>query len=174
MGIHSERFRHCALAAGLLSEGKKRTELLAQAVAAFRSALEVYTRKQFPQQWVLTQNGLSDTLGALSNQFRGRGRPETQARSGGIASECDVLSIRRSVTLQVGICAWRSRLQSGLKSPVCRGPDTVRKAQRLTNEIGDGVQKRDRDSLIFIQGNLAHALLFQGHYDEALIIYREK
>jgi len=27
--------------------------------------------------------------------------------------------------------------------------------------------------LIFIQQNLAHALLFQGHYDEALTIYRE-
>ena len=39
-------------------------------------------------------------------------------------------------------------------------------AQRLASEIGDGVQ-------IFIQGNLAHALLFQGHYDEALAIYRQ-
>jgi hypothetical protein len=27
--------------------------------------------------------------------------------------------------------------------------------------------------LIFIQLNLAHALLFQGHYDEALAIYRQ-
>jgi hypothetical protein len=45
-------------------------------------------------------------------------------------------------------------------------------AQRLAGEIGDGVQKSDRDKLIFIQGNLAHALLFQGHYDEALAIYR--
>jgi hypothetical protein len=26
---------------------------------------------------------------------------------------------------------------------------------------------------IFIEGNLAHALLFQGHYDEALAIYRQ-
>ena len=46
-------------------------------------------------------------------------------------------------------------------------------AQRLANEIGDGIQKTDRDDLIFIQQNLAHALLFQGHYDEALAIYRE-
>ena len=27
--------------------------------------------------------------------------------------------------------------------------------------------------MIFIQQNLAHALLFQGHYDEALAIYRQ-
>jgi len=46
-------------------------------------------------------------------------------------------------------------------------------AQRLANEIGDGVQKSDRDDLVLIQQNLAHALLFQGHYDEALAIYRQ-
>jgi hypothetical protein len=46
-------------------------------------------------------------------------------------------------------------------------------AQTLADEIGDGVNKTDRDNLIFfIQLNLAHALLFQGHYDEALAIYR--
>lgn len=43
----------------------------------------------------------------------------------------------------------------------------------MANEIGDRVQKKERDDLIFIQSNLAHALLFQGHYDEALAIYRK-
>ena len=46
-------------------------------------------------------------------------------------------------------------------------------AQRLANDIGDGIQKTDRDNLIFIRRNLAHALLFQGYHDEALAIYRE-
>ena len=46
-------------------------------------------------------------------------------------------------------------------------------AQRLADEIGDGVEKTDRDDLIFTQQNLAHALFFQGHYDEALAIYRQ-
>jgi hypothetical protein len=46
-------------------------------------------------------------------------------------------------------------------------------AQSLANKIGDGVKKTDRDDLIFIQQNLAHVLLFQGHYDEALAIYRK-
>jgi hypothetical protein len=46
-------------------------------------------------------------------------------------------------------------------------------AQRLANELGDGIQKTDRDDLILIQQNLAHALLFQGHYEEALVIYRQ-
>ena len=46
-------------------------------------------------------------------------------------------------------------------------------AQKLANAIGEEVNKTDRDNLIFIQMNLAHALLFPGHYDEALAIYRQ-
>jgi hypothetical protein len=38
------------------------TELLARAVAAYRSALEVFTRKQLPQQWAATQNNLGSVL----------------------------------------------------------------------------------------------------------------
>jgi hypothetical protein len=44
----------------------------------------------------------------------------------------------------------------------------------VANEIGHGIQKSDRDDLITcIQQNLAHALLFQDRYDEALAIYRQ-
>jgi tetratricopeptide (TPR) repeat protein len=46
-------------------------------------------------------------------------------------------------------------------------------AQSLVDKVGDGIQKGERDNLIFIQGNLAHALLFQGHYEDALAIYRQ-
>jgi tetratricopeptide (TPR) repeat protein len=60
-----------------------------------------------------------------------------------------------------------------LDSQFAEAQTRCEEAQRLANEIGDGVQKSDRDDLIFIQGNLAHALLFQGHYDEALAIYRQ-
>ena len=45
-------------------------------------------------------------------------------------------------------------------------------AQGLVAKIGDGVEKEKRENLIFIQANLAHALLFQGKYEEALAIYR--
>ena len=44
---------------------------------------------------------------------------------------------------------------------------------RLANDIGDQVEKTDRDNLIFIQRNLAHALLFQGQYDDSFAIYRQ-
>ena len=43
-------------------------------------------------------------------------------------------------------------------------------AQGLVAKIGDGVEEEKRKDLIYIQGNLAHALLFQGQYEEALAI----
>jgi tetratricopeptide (TPR) repeat protein len=60
-----------------------------------------------------------------------------------------------------------------LNSQFAEAQTRCEEAQRLANEIGDGVKKTDHDNLIFIQQNLAHALLFQGHYDEALAIYRQ-
>jgi tetratricopeptide (TPR) repeat protein len=60
-----------------------------------------------------------------------------------------------------------------LNSQFAEAQARCEEAQRLANEIGDGVQRSERHDLIFIQGNLAHALLFQGHYDEALAIYRQ-
>jgi tetratricopeptide (TPR) repeat protein len=60
-----------------------------------------------------------------------------------------------------------------LNSQFAEAQTRCEEAQRLANEIGDGIQKSDHDNLIFIQLNLAHALLFQGHYDEALAIYRQ-
>jgi len=44
------------------TEGPRGAELLAQAVAAFRSALEVYTREQLPQYWAGTQDNLGAAL----------------------------------------------------------------------------------------------------------------
>jgi len=60
-----------------------------------------------------------------------------------------------------------------LNSQFAEAQTRCKEARRLANEIGDGVQKSDRDNLILVQQNLAHALLFQGHYDEALAIYRQ-
>ena len=47
---------------GLRSEGAKATEVLAQAVTAYRCALEVRTREQLPQGWAATQNNLGCAL----------------------------------------------------------------------------------------------------------------
>jgi tetratricopeptide (TPR) repeat protein len=43
---------------GIRVEGKAVNEHLTAAVVAFRSALEVYTRKELPQDWAITQYNL--------------------------------------------------------------------------------------------------------------------
>ena len=45
-----------------LSSTLKGAELLAQAVSAYRSALEVRAREQLPQDWAMTQNNLGTAL----------------------------------------------------------------------------------------------------------------
>ncbi|MBV8377150.1 MAG: hypothetical protein JO279_09115 [Verrucomicrobia bacterium] len=47
---------------GIRTEGPKATEYLAKAVAADRSALEVFTPQDLPQQWAMTQNNLGIAL----------------------------------------------------------------------------------------------------------------
>jgi tetratricopeptide (TPR) repeat protein len=155
------------------SEGAKATELLAQAVAAYRSALEVFTREQFPQQWAVTQNALSDALGALSIQLGGveglkRKREAVELRRNVMSYQSDDLSRYRLASALGGLA-----FELVLNSQFAEAQTRCEEAQSLVNKIGDGIPKQDRDNLIFIQGNLAHALLFQGHYDDALAIYRQ-
>ncbi|WP_051415143.1 tetratricopeptide repeat protein [Marichromatium purpuratum] len=47
---------------GTRTGGEAGQRLLAEAVAAYRAALEVYTRAQLPQQWATTQNNLGTAL----------------------------------------------------------------------------------------------------------------
>ena len=47
---------------GTRASGAESQRLLGQAVAAYRAALEVYTREQLPQAWARTQNDLGWTL----------------------------------------------------------------------------------------------------------------
>ena len=142
-------------------------------MAAYRSALEVYTRADLPQYWAGTQYNLSDALGALGNQLEGEE---------GLKRKREAVELLRDVVSYQPDDLSRSRLASALgglaftlilDSQFAEAQTRCEEAQRLANEIGDGVQKNDRDNLIFIQSNLAHALLFQGHYDEALAIYRQ-
>jgi tetratricopeptide (TPR) repeat protein len=151
-------------------EGRK---LLQEAVAAYRSALEVRTKADLPQDWALTQNNLSDALEALGNQLEGeeglkRQRESVELLRGVASYQPDDLS-RYRLASALGSLAFNLVLDSRFAEAQAR----CEEAQRLANQIVDDVEKTDRDNLIFIQGNLAHALFFQGHYDEALAIYRQ-
>ena len=65
---------------GLRGEGPRAAELLQQAVEAFRSALQVRTREQLPQDWAMTQNNLGIALRDLA---AGGGPAGRRALAGG-------------------------------------------------------------------------------------------
>ena len=50
---------------GIRTAGEAGARLLSGAAAAYRAALEVYTRESLPQDWAMTQNNLGN---ALANQ----------------------------------------------------------------------------------------------------------
>jgi len=52
-------------------EGAEAAALLGQAVYAYRQALTVYTREQFPQQWATTQNNLANALRDQAARVKG-------------------------------------------------------------------------------------------------------
>ena len=53
---------------GTRSSGEEGRRLLEDAVAACRSALEVYTKSDLPQDWATTQNNLSIALHELGTR----------------------------------------------------------------------------------------------------------
>ena len=121
----------------------------------------------------MTQYNLGNALGALGNQLEGeeglkRKREAVELLRNVVSYQPDDQS-RYQLASRLGGLAFQLVLDSQFAEAQTR----CEEAQRLANAVGDGVQRSNRDNLIFIQGNLAHALLFQGHYDEALAIYRQ-
>ncbi len=70
MGEDSERSGLCAQELGKRRGGEEGRKLLEQAVAAYRSALEVYTKADLPQDWAQTQNNLDIALEELAKRSR--------------------------------------------------------------------------------------------------------
>jgi hypothetical protein len=63
------------------TQGTKGAELLAQAVSAYLSALEVRTREQLPQAWAMTQNSLGLALWAQAARTQGTKGAELLAQA---------------------------------------------------------------------------------------------
>src|SRR5262249_49003695 len=136
----------------------------------YRSALEVRTKADLPQDWAETQYNLGSALQELGSQLEGEEGLKTQRESVDLLQE--VVSYHADDASRY---QWASALGSlafhlVLERQFAEARRRCEEAQMLADEFGDGVEKRDRDDLVFIQQNLAHALLFQGHYDEALTI----
>ena len=143
-------------------------------VAAYRSDLDVRTKVDSASGLrATTQTALGLTLSTLGDQLEGEEGLKRQRESVELLRE--VLSYQPDDQLRYRLATALGTLAFNLvlNSQFAEARTRCEEAQRLASEIGDGVQESDRDSLIFIQGNLAHALFFQGHYDEALAIYRQ-
>ncbi len=159
---------------GTSSAGEQHRKLLEGAVAAYRAALEVYTRADLPQNWARTQNNLSDALSALDNQLGGeevlkRKREAVELRRDLMSYQPDDQS-RYRLASALGDLAFHLVLNSQFAEAKAR----CEEAQGLASDIRDGMEKETRDRLvIFIQRNLAHALLFLARSDEAFAIYRK-
>jgi tetratricopeptide (TPR) repeat protein len=158
---------------GIRSGGEQGRELLARAVEAYRSALEIYTREDLPQQWAMTENNLATALGALGDLLEGDEGLKRKREAVELLREIESYQLdddsRWNLAINLGALAFKLILNRQFAEAQAR----CEEAQKFANEIGEGIEKTDLENLIFIQQNLAHALLFQGRYDEALTIYRQ-
>ena len=71
--------------------------MLAEAVAAYRQALEVYTRETLPQQWAMTQNNLGIAL--RDQGIRTGGERGTQLLAEAVAAYRQALEVYTRETL---------------------------------------------------------------------------
>jgi TPR repeat protein len=77
---------------GIRSGGEAGRRLLGEAVAAYRQALQVYTRELLPQQWATTQNNLGN---ALSDQgIRSGGEAGQRLLGEAVAAYRQALQVR--------------------------------------------------------------------------------
>jgi tetratricopeptide (TPR) repeat protein len=158
---------------GSRTAGEAGRKQLEDAVNCYRCSLEIYTETDAPQVWVDTLIDLGRALGSLSNKLDGEeglklGREAIESLRKAAAFRPDDPTHFQLVN-ELGDLAFKLILNREFVEAQLR----CEEAQKLASEIGAGIPKTDRDDLIFIEGNLAHALLFQGRYDEALTIYRQ-
>jgi len=123
----------------------------------------VFAKADLPRDWAETQNSLGVALRELGGQLQGEQGLKTLRESVDLLREVvsyqpDDDASRYPLALALGALGFRLILDRQFAEAQTR----CEEAQRLANAIGDGIQKTDRDNLIFIQGNLADALLFRG------------
>ena len=146
---------------GTRSGGEEGRKLLAEAFAAHRSALEVRTKADLAQGWAATQANLGSALEDLGNQLQGEEGVKCRRESVKVFREVMAYQPSDQSRLMLAQHLGDFAFNLVLNRQFAEAQTQCEEAQRLADEIGDGIQKTDRDNLIFIQQNLAHALLFQ-------------
>ena len=139
-------------------EGRK---LLEEAIAAYRSALEVRTKADLPQDSGATQTNLSIALGRLGHELEGEQRLKRQRES--VELLRDVMSYQPDDLTRYWLASTLGRLAFNLvlNSQFAEAQTGAKRLKGWLMRSATGSRKSERDNLIFIRGNLAHALLFQ-------------
>jgi hypothetical protein len=83
-------------------------------VAAYRSALEVYTREQLPQDWAQTQNNLGNSLQAQGIRSGGAQSAELLAQA--VAAYRSALEVRTREQLPQDWAQTQNNLGNALKA----------------------------------------------------------
>ena len=166
MGRDPEQPGECAAEQGIRTAGEAGTKLLSEAAAAYRAALDVYTRESLPQQWAMTQNNLGAAL-----QERGiRTTSEAGARllSEAVAAYRAALDVYTRESLPQQWAMTQNNLGAALKEQGIRtaGEASARLVSEAVAAYRAALEVYTRESLpqqwAMTQNNLANTLQEQG------------
>ncbi|MEM7520054.1 MAG: helix-turn-helix transcriptional regulator [Pseudomonadota bacterium] len=153
---------------GTRTEGAAGTDLLAQAVTAYRDALTVYTRADHPVDWAMTQNNLG---GALQNQgTRTEGAAGADLLAQAVTAYRDALTVYTRADHPVQWAGMQNNLANVLQNQGIRSEGADLLAQAVTayrNALAVRTRADHPVDWAMTQNNLANALASQGTRTEA-------
>ncbi len=116
-------------------QGPEGTALLAQAVLAYLSALEVRTKKDLPQHWAGTQNNLGNAL--RDQASRTQGTEGTSLLAQAVLAYLSALEVRTKKDLPQDWAATQNNLGNALRDQAQRlPPDSPARKELLTQAVG--------------------------------------
>ena len=151
---------------GGVVEGQESQLLLAEAVAAYREALKVYTREQLPQDWAMTQNNLGNALSSQGE--RSSGEESVRLLAEAVDAYREALKVYTREQLPQAWAMTQNNLGAALSSQGERtsGEESVRLLAEAVAAYREALKVRTREQLpqdwAGTQNNLGAALQSQG------------
>ena len=150
---------------GIRLPGESGTDSLKAAREAYHAALTVHTKEQLPQDWAMTQLNLGSLEFALSQRAQ-RQLPHIKSAFNHWQSSLEIYTPEAN-GLQ------HQRITSHIYSQKASASYTAfltRDSPLAEEWVRAGLTSK---SSLLASNNLAHALLFQGKYEEALALYQK-
>jgi tetratricopeptide (TPR) repeat protein len=151
---------------GMGTAGTDGVRLLSEAVAAYRQALQVYTREPLPQDWAMTQNNIGTALQEQST--RTEGTEAVRLLSEAVAAYRQALQVYTREQLPQLWAATQNNLGNALQSQGTKteGVESVRLLSEAVAAYRLALQVYTREQLpqdwAMTQNNLGAALREQG------------